>query len=325
MGRDVTLSDELTDEEWLAEIERFGKREGFFRSLSQRHASVFVDRSHDTLLVDFDTITAARASNPTDLPQPLELAVEKSWSSLTFLSRTATWFRDEHVYAFLDDLVDECFFDEFAQVVFFGAGSGGYAACAFSVAAPGATIVAIAPQATLDPGVAEWDDRFITMRRTSFSDRYGYAPDMLEAAERAFIIYDPQVELDAMHVALFRFENVSTIRFRHSGPGIARELMGMGALGDILERAGTGSLRDLDIFRALRRRRTYQPYLRSLLGRVHAEERHLLTILLCRAVLRERSAPRFQHHLELAEKKLLSAGRALPKERGPRLRPVFEV
>ena len=38
------------------------------------------------------------------------------------------------------------------------------------------------PQATLDPRVAEWDDRFLHMRRTDFTDRYGYAPDMLDAA-----------------------------------------------------------------------------------------------------------------------------------------------
>jgi hypothetical protein len=49
------------------------------------------------------------------------------------------------------------FFDDFDQVVFYGAGQCGYAAAAFSVATPGATVVAIQPQATLDPRVTEWD------------------------------------------------------------------------------------------------------------------------------------------------------------------------
>jgi hypothetical protein len=43
--------------------------------------------------------------------------------------------------------VDDGFFDEFEQVIFYGSGSSGYAAAAFSVAAPGATVIAVQPQA----------------------------------------------------------------------------------------------------------------------------------------------------------------------------------
>jgi hypothetical protein len=315
MGSDVTLSEELTDDEWLAEIETFGEAKGYFQPLGGSHAAVFADNSPDTLLVYFDTIPGARSTNPSGLPVPVEIAEALGWSHLALYSRKATWFRDHRVYRFFDGLVDEGFLEEFERVVFFGAGSGGYAAAAFSVAAPGATVIAVAPQATLDPDMAEWDDRFVTMRRTSFTDRYGYAPDMVEAAERVFVVYDPLVELDAMHAAMFRGANTARIRFRNAGPGTGREFMAMGALRPVLEAAAEGRLDAQEMFRALRMRHNYQPYLRNLLTRLHAEERHLLTAILCRATLARWNSPRFKHHLELAEQKLARMGRTLPARR----------
>jgi len=315
MGSDVTLSEELTDDEWLAEIETFGEREGYFQPLGSAHSAVFVDRSLETLLVYFDTIPGARATNPSGLPVPVEIAEDLGWSHLSIYARKATWFRDHRVYRYFDRLVDEGLLEDFERVVFFGVGPGGYAAAAFSVAAPGATVIAVAPQATLDPDIAEWDDRFVSMRRTSFTDRYGYAPDMIEAASEVFVVYDPLVELDAMHAALFRGENVERIRFRNAGPGTGREFMSMGALRPVLEAAGAGRLDAREMFRALRLRHNYQPYLRNLLGRLHAEERHLLTAILCRAVLERWNSPRFRHHLELAEQKLAKMGRKLPDRR----------
>jgi len=315
MSSDVTLSEELTDDEWLAEIQAFGETKGFYRPLGDSHAVIFADNSLKTLLVYFDTVQAARASNPSGLPQPIRIAEDLGWSHMTLLAKKATWFRDLRVFRYFDRLVDDAFLEDFDRVVFFGVGPNGYAAAAFSVTAPGATVVAIAPQATLDPAVAEWDDRFIAMRRTSFTDRYGYAPDMVEAAERVFILYDPRVELDAMHAALFRGANVERIRFRHAGPGIGREIMAMGALRPILQEAGAGTLTATAAYRALSTRHNYLPYLRNLLNEVHAEERDWLTVVLCRAALERKNAPRFQHHLELAEQRLLGSGRRLPESR----------
>jgi hypothetical protein len=315
MCSDVTLSEEMTDEEWLAEIEGFGEARGYFQPLGDRHGAVFADNSLDTLLVYFETIPAARATNPSGLPVPLATAEALGWSHLSIFAKKTTWFRDHRIYRFFDRLVDEGFLEDFERVIFYGAGSGGYAAAAFSVAAPGATVIAVAPQATLDPEMAEWDDRFVAMRRTSFTDRYGYAPDMIEAAARVFVVYDPLVELDAMHAALFRGDNVDRIRFRHAGPGIGREVMAMGALRPLFEKAGQEDLTARDFFRALRLRHNYQPYLRNLLNRLHAEERHWLTALLCRAALDRWNSPRFRHHLELAEQKLGQSGRVLPPQR----------
>ncbi len=176
------------------------------------------------------------------MPLGWEMAERHGWSQLCILAHSETWFRHRAVYMFFDRLVDEGFFDEYDQVVFYGSGSCGYAAAAYSVAAPGATVIALQPQATLDPRVTEWDPRFDHMRRVSFTDRYGYAPDMLDAAERAFVLYDPEETADAMHAALFTRPNVTKLRCRYLDGEIEAFLRRMQILQPLLVKAMDGSL-----------------------------------------------------------------------------------
>lgn len=311
----VSLSDQLTDEEWLAEIEGIGEERGYYEPVGADHGALFIDEALEVLVVSFDTVTSARAGSSFGLPHAMVLAEANGWSHLSILARRASWFRDPAVYGYFDRLVDEAFFEDFDRVIFYGAGMCGYAAAAYSVTAPGATVIAVAPQATLDPAVAIWDDRFVGMRRTDFTSRYGYAPDMLEAADSAYILYDPTAELDAMHAALFRGPMVRHIRFRQGGAHLGDDLQAMNVLQPVMQAAAEGTLTPAVVFRALRRRREYLPYLRNLLNRVHVEERHWLTALLCRAVLRRKNAPRFRHHLEISEHKLSVAGKRLPEPR----------
>lgn len=325
MGDDIPLSEAMTDSEWLAELEKLGEEEGYYQPLGDDHAAVYSDDSLDTLLVYFDSIPNARATNPNGLPHPLVVARELGWSHIALFSNATSWFREERVYGYFDRLIDEGFLEDFERVIFFGVGAGGYAASAFSVAAPGSTVIAVAPQATLDPTIAGWDDRFHTHRRLNFKDRFGYAPDMLDAAEKSFVVYDPMVELDAMHATLFRAPNTDLIRLRNGGAGLGRELMGMNALRPLFSSAERGTLNPLDFYQSFRLRQTYLPYLRSLLTRVHTEERHLLTAILCRAALEKRDSPRLRHHLDLAVVKLREENRELPApapKRRARLRPV---
>lgn len=315
----ASLSDQLTDEEWLSELEEIGEERGYYQPLGKRHGALFLDESLETLLVSFDTIGTARAGSASGIPHGMLLAELQGWSHLSIIAQDQTWFRAEPVYRYFDRLVDEAFFEDFDRVIFYGAGPNGYAAAAFSVAAPGATVILVSPQATLDPEVAPWDDRFTAMRRTDFRARYGYAPDMIEAAGTVILFHDPTEDLDAMHAALFRGPQVRKIRVRHGGPGLGRELQDMRVISDVVAAAGEDALTDLAIYRSLRKRRDYLPYLRNLLNRVHVEERHFLTALLCRNVSdRKKHAPRFNHHLTLATRKLAAAGRALPPVRKKR-------
>lgn len=318
MSELVTLSEQLTDTEWLAEVAEIGADRGYYEPVGPEHGALFIDETLDVLLVSFDTIATARAGSASGIPHGMLQAEINGWSHLSILAQGATWFRDPALYAYFDRLADEAFFEDFDRVIFYGAGMCGYAAAVYSVAAPGATVILAAPLATLDPAVASWDERHVAARIKDFTSRYGYAPDMVEAAGQVIVVYDPLEEFDAMHAALYRGPQIGKVRFRHGGGRIGDELQAMNILATLFKAAAEDALTPSIAYRTLRRRREYAPYLRHLLNRVHVEERDFLTAILCRAVLARHETPRFRHHLELAEKRLVQQGRELPPMRRSR-------
>ena len=313
MSDSVVLSDALTDTEWLDELGEIGKSRGWYTPLGDDHASVFVDGSSRALLVTFESRPAIRSFSENGLPLGFDAAESRGWSHLSLISMRDTWFRHRKIFRHFDKLVDEEFFESFDNVVFYGAGMGGYAAAAYSVAAPGATVLTVAPQATLARDLTEWDDRFPSQRRTDFTRRYGYAPDMIEAAARMFLIYDPNEALDSMHATLFAAENVDRIRYRRGGPGaIEADLRDMDLLDPMLEAAGEARLDSALIFRALTARRRHMPYLRAMMGRLHSEDRPYLEAMLANAVLKTSDNKRFQHFYDMAAQKLEADGQKVP-------------
>ena len=301
----------LEGEKWLARLARLVAANGFFERLGQDHSAVFIENKR-TLLVTFETMQQIKDTSEDNQPVGWDLADALGWSHLGLLSDGNTWFRDPKVFEFFDKLVDEGFFDEFDNIVFYGAGSCGYAAAAFSVAAPGSTVVAIQPQATLDPRVTEWDDRFPHMRRVSFNDRYGYAPDMLDAARHAFVFYDPDIDLEAMHSALFNRPNVTRFRMRYLGHDLPQELMKMEILFRILAQAGAGKLDRLALAKLYRARQKSKIYLNRLLTRVQDERSPYLVALLAHYVLERGHAPRFRRALNVAIKNAEDQNLPLP-------------
>ncbi|MFN6978284.1 MAG: phosphoadenosine phosphosulfate reductase, partial [Gemmobacter sp.] len=175
---------------WLACLDAIAEDAGYLEALGPRHWAFFHDDS-PTLLVTFETVDAIRGGSPGQMPLGWDIARANGWSHLCLIADGATWWRDRRVWGFFDRLVDDAFFEDFDRVCFYGAGAGGYAAAAYSVAAPGATVLALRPRATLDPGVAGWDPRDRTARRLDFTSRYGFAPDMTEGAGKVFVLADP--------------------------------------------------------------------------------------------------------------------------------------
>ncbi|MDQ2088369.1 phosphoadenosine phosphosulfate reductase [Marimonas arenosa] len=292
----------LDKAEWLTRLADTAEARGHFQPLGRKHAAAFIDAG-STLLVSFESIQGIRALSDAARPIGWQMVDTNGWSSLTLISEGDTWFRDPKVYGYFDALIDDGFFDDFDTILFYGAGPCGYAAAAFSVAAPGAKVLSIQPQATLDPRVTEWDERFTHMRRTSFTDRYGYAPDMLDAAACAYVIYDPQVELDAMHAALFTRRNVDKYRLRFMGSAIQSELIEMGLLIPLLSAAADGTLDTQGFAQLMRARRDHPPYLRAVLAHVDHHDRPGLAAMICRNVLaRLDNAPRFARRLKALER-----------------------
>ena len=292
----------LTVEEWKTELVAIADEQGMSQTLGDRHFATFID-AKSTLLVSFETIQGIQALSDMAQPFGFDMVRAQGWSHLCLIADKDTWFRDSHVYGFFDKLIDDGFFEDFEQVVFYGAGPCGYAAAAFSVASPGATVVAVQPQATLDARMTEWDERFVDMRRTSFTDRFGYAPDMLEAADHAYIIYDPRETLDAMHSALFERPNVSRLRMPSMGSALQSDLITMDMLYQILSLAGKGKLTNREFYKLYRARRNNAAYLRRLMTRLDAADRSYLNVLLCRNVISRMKAPKFRRRLVSLEKK----------------------
>lgn len=301
----AATSGDLSDAAWLEKLQSIGERYGYYSSLGRDHAAIFVEKSHKVLFVAFETLHGIRSVNDSGLPIAFDVCNRRDWSHLSLISHKQSWFRDQSVWNYFDRLVDYGFFEDFDKVVFYGAGMCGYAAAAFSVVAPGATVVLISPQATLKRPLTEWDTRFPSTARFDFSTRYAYAPDMIEAADQCYLIYDPEEPEDAMHASLFKGSNVHHHRYRRGSAGaIETDLRALGMVSAIADKSVKDELSPAMLASILRLRKRHLPYLRALLSRVLDEDRPALTAALCRQVLKDRPIPRFQQHLEEAEKRL---------------------
>ncbi len=303
LSLDASLAD-LSKRDWLVALSGIAEERGHFTTLGKRHFSTFVEGG-ETLLVTFETYDSIQRISPKAHPLGWDVSKVLGWSTLNIISDGQSWFRDRNIYAYLDDLIDDGFFEEFDNVLFFGAGPCGYAAAAYSIAAPGARVLALQPQATLDPRVTEWDERYTRQRRHDWTSRYGYAPDMIDGAQEAFVIYDPEQTEDAMHAALFTRPNVHKLRMRHAGEALQFSLRNMKILSRIIALAGTGQLTPELFYKLYRARRDDRNYLRALLRDLEDKGRLKLAHALCSNVTtRMQGVPAFERRLKFLSEKL---------------------
>lgn len=280
---------------WLAALDEMTAEEGYLEPMGPKHWAFFTDAG-TTLLVTFETMAGARA-RPGQMPFGHAEAARHGWSHLALIAEGDSWFRDKAVWGYFDRLVDDAFFEDFDRVLFYGAGMCGYAACAYSVVSPGAHVLAISPQATLDPAEAGWDTRFPAARRLDFTSRYGYAPEMTEGAARVTLIFDPRQREDAMHAALFRAAWVTRLKTRFLGDRVEAALLSMGLMEVLLGLAMSHGLGPRSFGGLWRRRREFGPYLRAILDHAEAAGRTRHAIAICRSVTRRLKAPRFARRL----------------------------
>lgn len=284
---------------------QLGEDAGFYREIGHEHSALFVE-GNATLLITFENLDHVADRDEDRLPWGYNFVTGQGWSMLGMMAHGWTWYRDEAVYSFFDELRDTGFFDRFDQVVFYGGSMGAYAAATFARAAPGATVIAISPQATLSREIAPWETRYHKVWKRDFgrNSLYSYAPDGAATAEQVYLFYDPSAPLDAMHAALFQGDNIRRFNCRRMGHRIASLWLQMGILKDIVGACVDGSLTDHQFYAALRARRQSARYERELLDAVLAKDRPALTRRLCRAVLARRRGPRFRRALAEAEARL---------------------
>ena len=291
----------LAPDDVLATLREDLGPEGFQRDLDQDHVVTFLDRG-PKLLVTFETLENTLRVTQDGTPIGLDFAEDKNWSVLHVTAKVDSWFRATSVYEFFDNMVDDSFFEEFDQITFYGTGTGAYAACAYSVAAPDSNVLAIAPQATLDSERAGWDLRFPDAKRLVFNDRYGYAPDMVEGAHQVYILFDPYRPMDHVHASLFHGPNVTRLKCRNLDGLIELALREMELLHQVVEAAANNTLREVSFYKLLRRRRKHARYLRTLLHAVARKNQPTRVAYLCKYVLDSKGGgPFFRRSLAQAK------------------------
>jgi hypothetical protein len=258
------------DESWDAIARRLAGDGGFYRPGPEGHSFLYVPRGDDTLVVTFDNLDITMTKREDRRPWGYGFIEAQGWSMLGVLAGGWTWYREPWVSAQFDALRDEGFFKRFRRVVFYGASMGGYAACAFCPAAPGADVVAISPQSTVDKSVVPWETRYKVVWDRDFSGPYGDAAEVSKAARRVSLIYDPYEPLDAGHAARFTHDNVQHLRAPLLGHRLGTSLQQMGILSPIILGALSGELDEMAYYRLLRARRDAPRYQRELFNRAVA-------------------------------------------------------
>lgn len=286
----------LSPEDWRQQVDDIGEEHGYYQSVGRDHAALFIDAGSN-LLVTFEN-RAAAMSAPFGRPRGFDMVTREGWSLLNILADGETWFRGPEVFGYFDRLVDEGFLEDFDNVLFFGAHDAGYAAAAYSVTAPGARALLLRPVATLDPAMTGWDKRFAEHRRLDFTSRYGYAPDMIEALEEAYVIYDPTQAPEAMHAALYRRPNVTYLPARRAKPRVETMLDGMRLTAPLMKAAMAGTLDELSFARAWRGRRDAPGYVRNLLKRTIVDDRPGLAARVCAYGMRTADAEFYEARLD---------------------------
>lgn len=284
-------------EAWRQTLAERAEQSGFFQEVGQLHKAIFIPEDGPlgkTLVVAFDNLDDVR-QDPNRLPWAIDFISAQGWSSLGFMAHGPTWYRDEAVFDFFDKLVAENFFDQFDRVAFYGTSMGGYAAAAFSAACPGATVLAINPQATMDRDRAGWDHRYRRSWRHNYYSRYGYAPEMAKSAEKVWVFYDARMPQDAMHATLFQGDNIEHMGCPFMGHGMLNVWRDMGVLKTIVSGCINGTATRTELRQLLRKRQGSKIYQKSVLTYLEGTGNHALLIRFCRAILRTRPAPHFRH------------------------------
>ena len=296
----LSIETHLTDLEpnaWLGEIDDICDEHGFFEQLGAEHCVGFLEAGNK-LLVTFESAETIRAHNTDAEPRGFAYARHDGWSHLAVISFRESWFRDEAIYDFFDRMIDDGFFEDFEKIVFHGTHGGGYAAAAFSVAAPGATVIALRPQATLDGQIAGWDPRYKAQRLHDFNGRYGYAPEMIDAADAVFIAYDPVQRLDAIHAALFRKPHVALLPCPLLGPQLDRAFDRLGIHDVIIKLAMDGALDRKRFAQLLRARRYDTTYARAVVLRLVNTNHRSLARIICSYMLQRGQSAFFAEKLQ---------------------------
>ena len=248
---------------WLSEILPAHSRPGFYEKLGS-HAACFVDRGPQQLVVSFDNLSDAGNPNYDVEPWAAKFLRDQGWSHLGILAPGPSWFRDAQLINFLDHLAADGFFHQFEKVAFVGTSMGAFASLVFSDLAPGSNVVALSPQSTLDSSLVPWEHRFRKGQVQDWTLPYSDAANSLARTDRAYVLFDPFVEPDLLHINRLPQDRLTLLKGFWFGHKTAVVLRRLDLLKPVMTAAIKGTLSEKDFYRQIRDRKNLLLYRRNV-------------------------------------------------------------
>ncbi|MBZ8117773.1 glycosyltransferase family 2 protein [Roseovarius sp. LXJ103] len=250
---------------WLDDLRPGAEGEGFFEK-NLRHSLMFIKRPGDRLLVTFDNLSNVNDDSVMREPWGFKFAQDSALSHLGVMAHVSDWYRDADIIARFQTLARDGFFDGYARVVFAGVSMGGYAALSLSSVVPGAHVIAINPQSTLDPDLVPWETRYENGRRQDWTLPLGDGAALTSGAGRVNVFYDPYHALDQQHVDRLNGDNVHIYKCWFSAHKTAVFLRKIDALKTVMTRAIFDELTMEEFYTLYRNRRNLPWYRGSVSG-----------------------------------------------------------
>lgn len=258
-----------TGDAFALQRQRVADLGGFMLEL-KHHVLTWLPGKGERLVVSFDNLAAVRETEDRII-WGQKFLMAQGHDVLGLQIRRRDWYRDAEVIAALQGLRDDGFFRRFPAVSMYGSSMGGFGALAFAPLAPGCTVMAFAPQRSLDARLCPFETRYRHARQTTdWSLPFGDAAAGLRAAGRVYIAYDPTLPDDRAHAAALDAPNVTFLPMRHMGHKLPPGLLKMGLLKTISQAAFEARLELPEFARLMRARRDSIPWRADFLARCKA-------------------------------------------------------
>lgn len=250
---------------WFDELRPGGEGEGFIER-RLRHSLMFVRRPVNRLLVTFDNLSNVNDNSPEREPWAFKFAQDVNISHLGVMAHVADWYRDIELIERFQALAADGFFDGYDRVIFAGVSMGGFASIAFGSLVPGAHVVSVNPQSTLDTDLVPWETRYEGGRRQDWTLPLADAAALTSGLGQVNIFYDPYHKLDKQHVSRFAGDNIRVFHCRHSDHKTAVFLRKIGALKPVMQAAIFDELDPIEFYKLYRARRDLRWYKNQVKG-----------------------------------------------------------
>ncbi len=281
----------------FADARGFASRINGFLWEGPDNALMFAPKSK-RLVVAFDNLSVVKTDQQRWPWGFKVLWKEMGCSVLGVMAVNRNWFREEFVHDAFEALRDQGFFEQFDEILFYGTSMGGFGALVYQQCAPGANVLAIAPQSTLDRDILPGDDRWGWTAKLDWKGRFGDAAGATDTAKRVFLVADPYFQPDYDQVSRITGDNVAWLHTPFMGHQLPNAFAVMNILKDLLYAAAGGTLTPALFYRLFRARNDLPRYQHDILMEAERRGKIRSAIRVCEYTLQKRKAPNIKRSLE---------------------------